>query len=65
MKQLEKLQPSLSSDLDRAAKDYQERIYDGEYSGHIKGYQETFKAGAEWMARQDRTKERNNNKKTL
>lgn len=45
-------QPQLQANLDEAAKDAQEDLYDGFYSGHIAAYQEAFKRGARWMAEQ-------------
>ena len=42
----------MSNELEQAATKCQEELYDGYYSGHIEGYQNAFKAGAEWQKKQ-------------
>lgn len=49
---LDTLQVDEPKGLDEAAKQCQEELYDGYYSGHQEGYQVAFKAGAEWEKQQ-------------
>ena len=43
---------SFTYSLEEACIKIQEGLYDGEYSGHIEGYQKAARMGAEWMREQ-------------